>query len=88
MHLQNLKILLENISDKEAKKQVERVYDAVYSSPVKSYHNLIDTENRILHSLNTLENEVSAGNNENIITLATSLLNEVNERNRRLKNIN
>jgi hypothetical protein len=31
-----LKTLLENISDKEAKKKVERLYDTLYSSPVIS----------------------------------------------------
>ncbi|MCL2721070.1 MAG: hypothetical protein FWD47_07000 [Treponema sp.] len=83
-----IKILLENINDKEAKKQVERVYDAVYSSPIKSHHNLTEIESRILHSINALENEISTGNNTNIITLATSLLNEVNERNVKLKALN
>ncbi|MCL2806311.1 MAG: hypothetical protein FWD26_10270 [Treponema sp.] len=83
-----LKILLENINDKEAKKQVERVYDTVYSSPVKSHSNLIDLESRILHSLNELQIVITVGKKENIITLANSLLNDVNERNMRLKTLN
>jgi len=83
-----LKMLLDAVNDKEAKKQVERVYDAVYSSPVKSHHNLMEIESRILHSLNALQIEITVGKKENIITLATSLLNEVNERNARLKTLN
>jgi len=80
-----LKNLLEKINDKESKKKVERVYDAVYSSPVKSHYNLTEIEDRMLHSIDALENEVSAENNENITTLANSLLNQINERNVRLK---
>ena len=83
-----LKILLENISDKEAKKQVERVYDAVYSSPVKSNQNLAIIEYNIIESINKLEDEIYAKNNENIVTLAKLLLNEINERNIRLKALN
>ncbi len=83
-----LKGLLESISDKEAKKKVERVYDAVYSSPIKSHPNLAQMENRILQSINELEDEVSAGNKGNIISLANSLLAAGNERNMRLKTLN
>ena len=43
-----LKSLLDSISDKEAKKEVERVYDALYSSPVKSHPSLAQTESQVL----------------------------------------
>ena len=80
-----LKFLLGSINDKEAKKQVERVYDAMYSSPVKSHPDLAQLENRILQSINELEQEVSAENNEGIISVANSLLSSINERNNLLK---
>ena len=83
-----LKILSDIILDKEAKKRVERVYDAVYSSPVKSHPNLAQIENRILQSITELEDAVSEENNDNIKSLANSLLNAVNERNMRLKSLN
>jgi len=83
-----LKFLMDSISDKEAKKKVERVYDAVYSSPVKTHPNIAQKENDILQSINELENAVSTGNNDTIITLANSLLSAVNERNMRLKTLN
>lgn len=83
-----LKDLLENIRDKNAKKKVERVYDAIYSSPVKSHSDLAQIEDRILQSINKLEDEILAGNKENIISLANSLLAAVNERNMRLKTLN
>ena len=83
-----LKGLLDRVSDKEAKKMVELVYDAVYSSPVKSHHNLAEMENRILHSINALEDAISSENKDNIISLTNSLLTTVNERNMRLKTFN
>ena len=80
-----LKSLLENISDKETKKKIEKVYDALYSSPVKTHHNLALMENNILMSTYELENAVSSGNKQNIISLTESLLSAINERNRQLK---
>jgi hypothetical protein len=83
-----LKILLGNITDREAKKKVESVYDAVQSSPVKSHHNLSQIENGILQAINNLEIAVSNGNKDDIISLSDSLLGMTNERNTRLKALN
>ncbi len=83
-----LKGLLDGISDKEAKKKVERVYDVVYSSRVKSHPNLAQMENRIIQSINELEDAVGVGNKEEIISLTNSLLTVVNERNMRLRALN
>jgi uncharacterized protein YjgD (DUF1641 family) len=83
-----LKSLLENISDKETKKKVERVYDAIYSSPVKSHPDLEQKERNILQSINELEREVVAGNKEGIMTVANSLLAYINERNKLLNTLN
>jgi apolipoprotein N-acyltransferase len=80
-----LKGLVEKVGDKEAKKKVEKVYDAIYSSPVKSYPALAQIENHILQSIDELENAVSTENKGIIISLAGSLLESINERNRRLK---
>ena len=79
---------MDRVSDKEAKKKVESVYDAVNSSPVKSHMDLMDLENKILYSINALEVEITNKNNENIIILANSLQKAVNERNTRLKTLN
>ena len=83
-----LKVLLDRISDKEAKKKVEKVYDVIYSSPVKSHPSLAQMENSILQSLYELENEIYAGNSEGVITLADSLFDNISERNIRLKTLN
>ncbi|HPR94348.1 MAG TPA: hypothetical protein PKW67_09850 [Syntrophomonadaceae bacterium] len=80
--------MLESVSDKEAKKKVERVFDAVYSSPVKSHPNLAQMENCILQSINELEEAISGGSKENIISLSNSLLSAADERNMRLRTLN
>ena len=83
-----LKNLLESISDKETKKKVERVYDAIYSSPVKSHLDLTQKENHILQTINELVNAVEKENNEEIVSIAGSLLLLVNERNGLLRSFN
>lgn len=83
-----LKSLLDSVSDKDAKKKIERVYDALYSSPVKSHPNLAQMESQILMTISDLSGAVSSGAKDRIISLADSLLLTVNERNRQLKMLN
>ena len=82
-----LKLLLEKISDKDTKKMIEKIYDAVSSSPVKSHPNIANIESNMLQSVAELETEISAGNKEMTVSLANSLLAAVNERNTRLKTL-
>jgi len=85
---EKLKNILERVDDKETKRKIERVYDAVYSSPVKSHPDLAQMECNILFSINELDNTVSARNKESIISLTDSLLAAINERNSRLRILN
>jgi hypothetical protein len=80
-----LKMMLEQVKDKDAKRAVERLYDALYSSPVKSHPNLAQIESHILQLINDLENVISTVDAERIKAAASSLLTAVNERNMRLK---
>jgi len=83
-----VKGLLDSINDKEAKKKVERVYDALYSSPVKSHPDLEDMEYRIQSSIRALGDAVASGNKDNIMAAAGSLEAAINERNKRLATYN
>jgi len=85
-----LKLLMNSISDKEAKKNVEKVYDAIYSSPVKSHIDLdlLQIESNILQSIRVLGELVSTGNKGAINSSVNSLLSAINERNMRLKTLN
>jgi hypothetical protein len=80
-----LKGLLESIGDKEVKKKVERVYDAMYSSPAKSHPDLAQMEEDIMKSVRALERSISAGDKDEIINLAHSLETAIDERNEWLK---
>ena len=77
--------MLDNIDDIEAKRMVEQVYDAIYSSPVKSDADSVYIENRIYKTVGELESAVLSGNKETIISLANTILSSVNERNNSLR---
>lgn len=83
-----LNVLLDAIGDKEANKIVEKVYDAIYSSPVKTHSNLAQIEAQILVSINSFKNAVYDGDKVQMNLLADALLISINERNRQLKILN
>jgi len=83
-----LKSLSQSVSDREVGKKIEKAYDAVFSSPVKSHPDLMQAESQILASIKALEESISAGDMGNASALADSLLVAVNERNSRLKTHN
>ena len=80
-----LKGILDRTSDKEARKKVERVYDAVYSSPVKSHPDLAGVESNIMNLISNLEQAVIANDTEQISLISDTVLATVNERNKGLK---
>ena len=83
-----LKRILGGIEDKAAKKKIERVYDAVNSSPVKSHPNAAQIEMRIMTLIDELTDAVLSSENQAIISAADSLLTAVNERNNQLRKFN
>jgi high-affinity K+ transport system ATPase subunit B len=80
-----MKSLLENINDKDVRKQVEKVYDVINSSPVKSHPSMAQVENDILVAVDELDDVVSNGDKERIVSLAKSLVKMVDERNLKLR---
>ena len=83
-----LKGVLDKIQDKAVKKKVEKLYDALYASPVRSRPELAQIENHIIQSIGELERAAYNGNHGAVGSLADSLLAAVNERNMRLKTLN
>jgi hypothetical protein len=77
--------LLGGISDRETKKKVEKVYDAINSSPVKSHPNVSSLESQILVAISGLRNSIGTTENDAVQNQANALLTMVNERNRQLK---
>jgi len=80
-----LKGLLDRISDKGTRKKVEKAYDALYSSPVKSHPDLAEMEDRILLSVDEICDAVSEGNEKKVLSAADSLIAAIDERNRLLR---
>jgi len=83
-----LKSLLDQTNDNDVKKGIEKAYDAVYSSQVKSHPDLVQIENQILQSINELEKGIISRNKEHIVTIARTIVVAINERNTRLKSLN
>ncbi|MCL2216803.1 MAG: hypothetical protein FWB91_07250 [Defluviitaleaceae bacterium] len=83
----HLKRILDKVKDKEAKKKVEKAFDAVNSSPVKSHPNVGQIERRILTLIDELDDAVSESDKQTLIAKADYLLTAVNDRNSHLKNL-
>jgi len=83
-----LKGLMESTNDKDIKKKIEKAYDAISSSPVKSQRELMEIEYNIFQIVNDLEYVIQEDNKEKIISYVDSLLKTINERNMKLKTLN
>jgi len=83
-----LKTLLGNVKEKDARTKIENVYDVISTSPVKSHPDLEQIESQIFSLISELEQVISTGNKERIISLANNLLSDVNDRNTLLKTLN
>ena len=85
---EQIKWLSDRVKDKNIKRKIDRVYDTLSSSPIKSHPSLSHMEIRVLELLNELEQAVSKGDKEYILSQVESLYLVINERNTRLKTLN
>jgi hypothetical protein len=79
-----LQSVLGRISDKPAAKKVERLYDLIHSSPVKSTDNVHSLEEQIISEIRRLNN-IGQNETEQIVTTADKIYQLAEERNRQLK---
>jgi len=82
-----LKFALDRVQDKDARRKVERAYDALHSSPVKSHPELAKLERGFQTTIEAIDHAITAKNNERVASLAESLLRDINERNMRLRRL-
>lgn len=80
-----LKSIMGGISDDADRRKIERIYDAVRSSPAKSNPDLYQAEKDIMYAIEKIESALSRGEADRISILADSLLSAVNERNQKLR---
>jgi len=82
-----LKLLLNRVQDKTARRKMERAYDALQSSPVKSHPELEKLERGLQTTIEAIEHAITAKNNERVVSLVEALFNDINERNARVRRL-
>ena len=80
--------ILNSTTDRALKKKLEKVYDALSTSPVKSHRDVLQLESQIVSGISDLHTACQLNVNETVGTQADSLLALVEERNRQLKILN
>jgi len=77
--------VLQQITDHDAAKKVERVYDLIHSSPVKSNANVYSLEQQVINEIERLESVVNQNDTQQIFSIAEKIYRFADERNRQLK---
>jgi len=83
-----VKSILRQVKDNILAKKVERVYDLIHGSPVKSAPEVHSLEEEIINKINLLENAVRQNESEQIGEMVDRIYNLAEERNRKLKLLN
>lgn len=83
-----LKFLMDNTTDAKMKKTVEKVYDAIHASQVKSNIAVRGIELEILKMIETLICQVQNSSNDEAQNTASQILRATNERNTQLRLMN
>jgi hypothetical protein len=79
-----LQSVLGRITDKTAAKRIERLYDLIHSSQVKSNSNVRSLEEEIINEIRRLNN-IGQNETEQIVATADKIYQLAEERNRQLK---
>ena len=80
-----LKGIMEMASDKALKKKIEKAYDLLHSSQVKSSGAVRDYEVTVMELIEVLEQNVARNDVTAANTTLDKIMKNANERNRRLK---
>ena len=80
-----LKAILSDISDKQLYRQVEKAYDLIQSSPVKSAASVHSIEGQVINEIDNLGLAVRNGDATAISNATDRIIRLANERNRLLR---
>lgn len=83
-----LKSIMHQITDSKTNKQVEKLYDYIHSSPIKSSPCVFEIEQNIMHEIDNLFNPNHFNDNTFIFEITNKILQMAIERNRLLKLLN
>lgn len=80
-----MKLLIGQLSDKRANKEIEKAYDVLHASPTKSNYGVREIEEQIKSKIDELEAAVSAQNAQEAQSTATAIISLVQKRNQKLR---
>lgn len=80
-----LKAILSDINDKQMYRKVEKAYDLIQSSPVKSSPSVHNIESQVMNEIDNLGFAVRSGDDAAISASAEKIVRLANERNRLLR---
>jgi signal transduction histidine kinase len=80
-----LEALLKQISDNSLRKKVEKAYDLIHSSQVKSTYDVKSIEQDVISEIDNLEKALQKNNFDNIQMIVDKICSLANDRNRQLK---
>lgn len=80
--------ILDNVVDEDARKKIEKLYDAISTSPVKSHPDVAVLEEQISNSILHLEAFVSAGVYDKVEEQSDTIIKMIAERNRIMRTLN
>ena len=80
-----VKMLVGKATDKKINKEIERVYDLLHSSPVKTTDAVRTIEDSIIDKVTELENMISVQDGTVIIAITNELIYLIEERNRKIR---
>lgn len=80
-----VKMLVGKSTDRNANKEMERVYDLLHSSPSKSSMTVKNEEAEIVDKIANLEGAVASNSASDIIAISNEIISLVEERNRKLR---
>lgn len=82
-----VKSAMENVENQQLYKAIEKAYDALLSSPIKSTLTTHPLENEIENTIAYLEQAVSSGDQERAYSLAMQIVSLVKKRNEIIKTV-
>lgn len=83
-----LKRVIDQIENKEVSNEVQRVYDLLHSSPLKSSKEVKDIEQEIIYMVESVESKLKNKDFEGIVNKCKNIQLKIKERNDLLKSMN
>ena len=80
-----VKSLMNKSDNKKINKEVEKIYDLLHSSPVKSVPDVYTLETAIINKISELEQAVFSNEDDNIKRITRDITRDVEERNKVIK---